>query len=324
MKCTSKAHENFNAVVFCQECKIYMCSKCEAMHSVLFTNHNTFKSDKDIQDIFTGFCKIENHINKIEYFCKDHNQLCCGLCISKIEGKGNGQHNNCNICFIEDIKEEKKNKLNDNIKYLKELSKNIDESINNLKKIFDEIIKNKEELKLEIQKIFTGIRNEINMREDKILSEVDNKFDTLYFKEDLIKAAEKIPKNIKISLENGLKMNNEWNENDKLSLVLNDCINIEKTINDMILINKSVQKNKKINKEIKFSKNQNETLINLIKEFGNIEIINKKKKSENEKQEIDEDDEDIGDNMLDQDDSDDDYDREMKEDEKEIKKKRTF
>jgi hypothetical protein len=130
------------------------------------------------------------------------------------------------------------------------------------------------------------------MREDKILSEVGNKFDTLYFKEDLIKAAEKIPKNIKISLENGLKMNNEWNENDKLSLVLNDCINIEKTINDMILINESVQKNKKINKEIKFSKNQNETLINLIKEFGNIEIINKEEESQNKKLEIDEDNED--------------------------------
>ena len=286
MKCTSKDHENINAIIYCQECKIYMCSKCEKMHSVLFTNHNTFKADKDIKEIFTGFCKVDNHISKIEYYCKDHNQLCCGLCISKIEGKGNGQHNNCNICFIEDIKEEKKNKLNDNIKYLEELSKTIVESINDLKTIFETISENKSKLKIEIQKIFTTLRNEINEREDKILSEVDNKFDTLFFKENLIKEAETLPKNVKISLENGIKANNEWNDNNKLSLLINDCINIEKNIEDINLINENVKKNNKISKEIIFSHTQNENIINQIKEFGNIEVKNK---NNNNKEEIDQD-----------------------------------
>ena len=304
MKCSSKTHENFEAINFCQECKIYMCPKCETMHSVLFANHKTLKVINDKNDIFTGFCEIENHIKKLEYYCKDHNQLCCGLCISKIEGRGNGQHNNCNICFIDDIKDEKKNKLNDNIKYLKELSKTIDESINRLKKIYDEITKNKEEIKLEIQKIFTRLRDEINEREDTILSEVDNKFDILFFKEDLIKATEKIPINIKISLENGIKINNKWNENDKLSLLINDCINIEKTINNMILINENVQKNKNISKEIIFSNKENDTFINQIKEFGKIEVINKETLSDNKSPEEEDDDDEEDPFAINEDDSD--------------------
>ena len=49
-----------------------------------------------------------NHPNKLEYFCKTHNKLCCTNCIVNIRGKGNGKHKDCNICFIENIKNEKK------------------------------------------------------------------------------------------------------------------------------------------------------------------------------------------------------------------------
>ncbi len=53
----------------------------------------------------------------------------------------------------------------------------------NLKSLYEKINANKEELKKSILIIFTKIRNEINEREDKILSEVDQKFNELYFKE---------------------------------------------------------------------------------------------------------------------------------------------
>ena len=140
-KCSTKKHENIDAIIFCQECQIYMCNKCQNLHSELFQNHHQTKIDKNIQDTFTGFCKVENHRSKLEYFCKDHCELCCGLCISKIKGKGNGQHIDCDVCFIEDIKDEKKNKLHDNIIYLENLSKTIDESINQLKIINEKKIK---------------------------------------------------------------------------------------------------------------------------------------------------------------------------------------
>ena len=291
-KCTSKDHENFDANIYCKECHIYMCTKCEKIHSGLCINHNTFKLDKDINEIFTGFCKIENHRNKIEYYCKDHNELCCGLCITKIEGKGNGQHKNCNICFLEDIKDEKKNKLNENIKYLEDLSKTIEQSITKLKEIFEEINKNKEALKIEIQNIFTQIRNEINEREDKLLSEVDKEFKDIFFKEDLIKTAEKLPKNLKKFLENGKNMNTEWNDNNKLSLLINDSIIIENNINDINKINENVQKNNEIHNRIIFNTKKNninnlENIINIIKNFGIIDIEGEKKekKEKEEKKE---------------------------------------
>ena len=74
--------------------------------------------------------------------------------------------------LLEDIKNDKINKLNDNIIYLEELSKTLQESINKTKEIYEKIIENKEGLKLKIQKIFTKIRNELNKREDELLLEV--------------------------------------------------------------------------------------------------------------------------------------------------------
>mgnify|MGYP006989009017 FL=1 len=56
-------------------------------------------------------CKVENHSDKLKYFCKTHNVLCCVACISKIKDDENGQHKDCNICLIDEIKDTKKNKL---------------------------------------------------------------------------------------------------------------------------------------------------------------------------------------------------------------------
>ena len=72
-----------------------------------------------MNEIFKNICKEENHPNKLEYYCKNHNELCCANCITKIKGKGNGQHKDCEVYFIENIKEERKNKLKENIKYLR-------------------------------------------------------------------------------------------------------------------------------------------------------------------------------------------------------------
>ena len=122
IKCSSKEHMESDAICYCQICQIYMCNKCEKLHSGLFTNHHLYKLEHDNDDIFSGICQKENHLDKLDYFCKNHNMLCCAACISKIKGKGNGQHTDCTVCFIEDIKEHKKNNLNENIQSLENLS----------------------------------------------------------------------------------------------------------------------------------------------------------------------------------------------------------
>ena len=236
-KCFQIEHANIEVTIYCQECKIFMCNKCEKNHLELFKNfHHIFKLEKNINEIFTGFCKEEYHTDELLYFCKNHNKLCCAECITKIKDKRNGQHNNCDICLIEDIEEEKRNKLKDNLKLLEKISNNLEESINELKKIFEKMNENKENIKVKIKKIFTKLRNAINNREDELLLEVDKYSKNIFFNEDIIKEGEKLPNRIKESLEKGKIIDNKW-KNNKLNLLINDCLNIENNIKEINLIN---------------------------------------------------------------------------------------
>ena len=103
-KCSFKEHKDIDAISYCQECKVYMCNKCSNYHQGLLENHYIYNLYKVINETFIDICKEKNHPIKLQYFCKDHNILCCGLCITKLEGKGNGKHKVCNISFIEKIK----------------------------------------------------------------------------------------------------------------------------------------------------------------------------------------------------------------------------
>ena len=167
-KCSSKEHPDINAIFYCQICKIYMCNKCENIHKKLCYNHSPYNLKEDINEIFTGICKEKNHLNDLDYFCKNHNTLCCAACISKIKGKRNGQHSDCDICFIENISNEKRKKLKDNIKLLENLSNFLNKTIIDLKNILDKNERDKEELKSNIQNIFTKLRSALNEIEDEL------------------------------------------------------------------------------------------------------------------------------------------------------------
>ena len=271
-KCSLPEHKEIKAIFFCQECKIYMCINCEKIHSGLLINHHKYKLDKDIKDIFTGFCKEENHIDKLEYFCKTHNQLCCSSCIVKVKKKGKGQHTDCDVCIIEDIKNEKMNKLKENITYLENQKNSFKDIIEELKTKFEKINENKEVIKLNIQKIFTKIRNVLNEREDELLLKVDEIYDSIFLKEKNLKEYEKLPNNIKISIERGKIMGNEWDDEKKLSILINDCINIENYIKDINLINEKINKFSSNNSNIEFNPKEEEInkILDTLKNFGNI------------------------------------------------------
>ena len=111
--------------------------------------------------------------------------MCCSSCIAKVKKIGNCQHTDCEVCTIEDISLEKKNKLFENIKILEDLSLTLDNSINQLKEIYEKIGKEKDELKMNIQNIFTRLRNTLNEREDQLISEIDKEYSRIYFKDDL-------------------------------------------------------------------------------------------------------------------------------------------
>ena len=216
----------------------------------------------------------KNHSKKLEYLCKTHNQLCCVACIAKIKARGYGQHGYCRVCFLKKSKKKKMKNLKKNIDFLNELSLNIDNSIKQLKDFFEKINNNKEELKLKIQKIFTNLRNALNNREDKLLEEIDNQYNELFCNESLIKKSEEIPQKIKISLEKGNLIRDEWwDDDDKLCSLINDCINIENNIKDINTINENIEKCKSNqNVKIKFLQNEDEinNFVEFIESFGDI------------------------------------------------------
>ena len=187
-------------------------------------------------------------------------------CITKIKDEHHGQHIDCEICLIKDIKEEKRKNLNKNIESLEKLSLLLEESIKNLKVIFEKIKESKEELKTKIQKIFTKKRNELNEREDELLLEVDKKYDKLFFEEEFIKKNEKLPNKIKISLEKAKIKDSDWNDENKLNLLINDCINIENNIEDINTINKKIESyNISTTIKMKFIPKESDEINNFIK-----------------------------------------------------------
>ena len=284
IKCYNRDHSNIEAIYYCFECKIYMCKKCQNFHSKLCHHHHEYSLEKNISEIFTGFCKEENHSDKLEYYCKSHNELCCSGCIAKIKRKDKGQHSDCEICLIEDIKENKENTLKENISNLEKLSEELEKLINELKIVFEKISKDKEELKLNIQKIFTKIRNSINNREDEILLNVDTLFDNVYMKEKDMNDIDKYPNKIKNLLKLGKNTIDQWKNNNKneLSSLINDCINIEK---NLININNIEQNLKKCKNEmssiIEFNPSEGNELNNFISNISDFGKLFKKSKEVN-------------------------------------------
>ena len=288
-KCSHKKHSEKEAVTFCKECKKYWCNKCTNDHPDYFEDHHLLDLKKENQDLFTGLCSLENHNQELKYYCKNHNQLCCAACISKIKGNGDGQHSECDVCHIKDIHDEKKSTLENNIKILEDYSKSIDSSLNDLKNIFKTMIKDKDELKKKIYQLFTKIRTALNEREDEICKIIDNKFDSLYFKEDFINQGNKLPNEIKQSLEKGKSLNNE---NNDLNKFINNCIIIENNIKKIQIIKENIEKcNTKVIEINFFPKKEDEIneFINKIKSFGEIkEFIFGGEEEEDEEEEKEE------------------------------------
>ena len=60
-KCSLSENSKIEAIIYCQECRINLCNKCEKTHSEICKSHHQYRLDKDLKDIFTGFCKEKNH-----------------------------------------------------------------------------------------------------------------------------------------------------------------------------------------------------------------------------------------------------------------------
>ena len=233
----------------------------------MFKEHKLCSLDEIDNETFIGLCKEEKHNLKLEYYCKNHNKLCCGLCICKIKGNNNGQHNDCDICLIKDIKEEKKSKINDNIKTLEKFSNELEESIKSMKVSSEEIKENKDKLTIETTNIFNKIGNELKTRENISLSKIDKYFDENYLNEGVLKKSDEIMSLLKkVDL-----IDDDWNDDDKLNELIYNCISVENNVKDINIMKSMMEKYIKNDNKFNVKFNSDiDNVINKIKKFGNI------------------------------------------------------
>ena len=274
-KCSSEQHSDKEAVIYCKNCSIYMCKRCESHHSELFKYHNIVSLDKMNSELFDNNCKEKNHSCPIKYFCKTHKTLCCALCISKIKTEYDGKHADCDIDLIDKIKEKIQNEFKDKINNLEKNNKTLSDILIEMENIIDKFKEQKEKIKLKIMKIFTEFRNALNNREDELLEEIDKRINEIYFTENLIKENREIEKQTKVYLNKNkiLNMNDidiiqYFNESDILTK------NQEKIENKIKELSTILDKGKNNKMEIEFRPGSGNVakLLKNIRNFGDILI----------------------------------------------------
>ena len=276
-KCSLRKHKYFDAISFCEDCNRYMCKKCQTHHDELFEEHDLriLNEKEDSSNLFTGYCKEKGHTDALEYFCKKHNKLCCASCISKIQSKGNGQHKDCDVCNVEEIKSDKEKILKDNIKILEDLLNSFEKLMEEFKINFEKA--NKETLKIKIKNIFDQIKEAVNEREKEILTKIDylldNDFQYLVINEE--KKYKRTFTEINDSIEKSKELVEESNNINKMNKYINECLNIENNVqklgNDIIKIKEKINI-ENINSGIRFypEKDTFKKFLDKIKKFGYI------------------------------------------------------
>ena len=117
----------------------------------------------------------------------------------------------------------------------------------------------------------------MNEREDKLLLDLDILFANSPINEKKLKEFEKLQNEIKVSLDKGKQIDNEWsnNEDEKINFFINECIRIENNIKNVQLLSENIKELNDKNINAKFfpeEENDINMFINGINKFG--EIIN--------------------------------------------------
>ena len=273
-KCYNKAHANKKAVKCCLGCNKYLCELCAENHFKCDRKHELYSLDSEQNLNFTGTCNEKNHPNKLDYYCSTHNNLCCAACLCKIKEKGDGQHNECNACYIGEIKDEKKKLLSNNINTLKDLSQKSKKWLKEIKKIYDKTKPKKDEIKGNIVNTFDNLISILDKRKKELVKELDNLYDKLIFSEEFMKTYKKLPSKIDNNLKKGKNVIEKWEEdekNGKLNMLINDCINIEKSIEKFHQINEKIKSlNSRIDFQFCLEDTDLETLSEKLKNLGKV------------------------------------------------------
>ena len=106
-----------------------------------------------------------------------------------------------------------------------------------------------------------------------MLLEVDNVYNKFFIDDNIINKSDKLPNKIKSILEKGKIIDEGRNNNMKLNMLINDCINVENSSQEINTIYDFIEKsNSNKNIKIMFIPDDNgiNEFIKVISSFGNI------------------------------------------------------
>ena len=174
-KCSNTAHKDVDASVFCPSCGKYFCPTCDkALHETIFIDHHPvpLKETTPNTHLITGRCNAPGHHNNpLEYYCKDHNTPCCGMCLCVKDDVG--KHSKCQTVPLKSMEHHMQSTLAAAIKDLEDTIGKAEETLRKVRETQEKNDKAKNDVVKQIKENFEAIRKAVDARENELLSLVE-------------------------------------------------------------------------------------------------------------------------------------------------------
>lgn len=191
MKRKCSKHQSSEVVTYYPECKKFCCEECDKLMRELFPEYHSLPIDEvsELTLTFNDRCGEIGHSDcPLNYFCRDHSELCCSECAYSEHGK----HHNCKIVRIKDIENEYKGRLSASVDAL---SAEVDRIEADMKRS-DGVVSTfsdrqarasdaKNEAEKAINEVFERYKEAIDKRRNVLITELEKRYKERISYEDL-------------------------------------------------------------------------------------------------------------------------------------------
>ena len=166
-------HISKSSEVWCPQCEEGLCTECIEYHSLVKTsrNHTTIPIE-DYQKLPSCVLEIKEHCNehheKFNLYCKEHECPCCGICIVK-------NHSDCkNVAIMEEIIKNVKTStmFTETEHWIKEMIDNIGNIRQNRDTNSSVVKEQKRIIENEIQELRTKVNTHLDKLQDDLMKEL--------------------------------------------------------------------------------------------------------------------------------------------------------
>lgn len=182
MKRKCSKHQSSEVVTYYPECKKFCCEECDRLMRELFPEYHSLPIDEvsELTLTFSDRCGEIGHSDcPLNYFCRDHSELCCSECAYSEAGK----HRGCKVVRIKDIENEYKSRLSSSVDALSSEVERIESDMkrpDGVVSTFSDRQARASEAKKEaedaIQEAFARYKDAIDKRKGVLLAELEKRY----------------------------------------------------------------------------------------------------------------------------------------------------